>query len=101
VFLEHTTTVAVVNVTVLRQKMLSEKCMLPTYHNKKLRYRRGTARCIVSVEICQLPRNSAETTCTTSPEQVKVMKLKLYSKAMCNKHVHSTVTRSSRFFVVP
>ena len=24
---------------------------------------------------CQLPRNSAETTCTTSPEQVVVMKL--------------------------
>ena len=37
---------------------------------KKLSYRRGTARCVVSVEICQLTRNSAETTCTTSPEQV-------------------------------
>jgi len=24
---------------------------------------------------CQLPRNSAETTCTTSPEQIEVMKL--------------------------
>ena len=24
---------------------------------------------------CQLPRNSAETTCTTSPEQIDVMKL--------------------------
>ena len=65
--------------------------------NKKLTYRRGNARCVVSVEICQLPRNSAETTCTTSPEQIEVMKLKRYSKAMCNKHVHSTMTRSSRF----
>jgi len=37
-----------------------------------------------------LPRNSAETTCTKSPEQIEVMKLKRYSKAMCNKHVHST-----------
>ena len=46
---------------------------------------------------CQLPRNSAETTCTTSPERIEVMKLKRYSKAMCNKHVHSTMTRSSRF----
>jgi len=46
---------------------------------------------------CQFPRNSAETTCTTSPEQIEVMKLKRYSKAMCNKHVHSTMTRSSRF----
>ena len=65
--------------------------------DKKLSYRRGTARCVVSVEICELPRNSAETTCTTSPEQIKVMKLKLYSKAMFNKHVHSTMTRLSRF----
>jgi len=66
---------------------------------KKLSYRRWTARCVVSVEICQLPRNSAESTCTTSPEQIEVMKLKRYSrpKAMCNKHVHSTMTRSSRF----
>jgi len=46
---------------------------------------------------CQLPRNSAETTCTTSPEQIKVMKLEDYGGAMCNKHVHSTMTRSSSF----
>ena len=46
---------------------------------------------------CQLPRNSAETTCTTSPEQIEVMKLEGYSWPMCNKHVHSTMTRSSRF----
>ena len=37
---------------------------------------------------CQLPRNSAETTCTTSPEQIKVMKLEGYSGTMSNKHVH-------------
>jgi len=42
--------------------------------------------------------NSAETTCTTSPEQIEVMKLKRYSKVMCNKHVHSTMTRSCRFY---
>ena len=35
---------------------------------------------------CQLPRNSAETTCTTSPEQIEVMKLEGYSGTMCNKH---------------
>jgi len=64
--------------------------------DKKLSYRRGTARCVVSVEICQMPRNSAETTCTTSPEQIEVMKLKRYSKAMCKKRVHSTMKRSSR-----
>ena len=46
--------------------------------NKKLSYLQGTAQCVVSVEICQLPRNSAETTCTTSPEQIEVMMLKRY-----------------------
>jgi len=45
---------------------------------------------------CQLPRNSAETTCTTSPEQIELTKLEGYSGTMCNKHVHSTMTRSSR-----
>jgi len=46
---------------------------------------------------CQLPRNSAETTSTTSPEQIEVMKLEGYSGTMCNKHVHSAMMRSSRF----
>ena len=46
---------------------------------------------------CQLPCNSAEITCTTSPEQIEVTKLEGYSGLMCNKHVHATVTRSSRF----
>ena len=46
---------------------------------------------------CQLPHNSAETTCTTSPEQIEVMKLEGYSGPMCNKHVDSTMTRSSHF----
>ena len=44
---------------------------------------------------CQLPRNSAETTCTTSPEQIEVMKNEGYSGAMCNKHMYSTMTWSS------
>ena len=46
---------------------------------------------------CQLPRNSTENTCTTSPEQIEVMKLEGYRGPMCNKHVHSTMMRSSRF----
>ena len=47
---------------------------------------------------CQLPRNSAETSCTT--KQIEVMKLEGYTRPICrpNKHVHSTVTRSSRFY---
>jgi len=36
---------------------------------------------------CQLPRNSAEITCTTSPEQIEVMMLEGYSGPMCDKHV--------------
>jgi len=46
---------------------------------------------------CQLPSNSAETTCTTSPEQIEVMKLEGSGGPMCSKHVHSTVTCASRF----
>ena len=46
---------------------------------------------------CQLPGNSVETTCTTSPEQIEVIKLEGCSGPMCNKDVHSTMTRSSRF----
>jgi len=49
------------------------------------------------LKFCQLPRNSAETACTTSPEQIEVIKLEGYSGPMCNKDVHSTVTRSCRF----
>jgi len=48
---------------------------------------------ILPIAIC----NSAETTCTTSSEQTEVKKLEDYSCAMSNKHVHSTMTRSSRF----
>jgi len=45
----------------------------------------------------QLPRNSAETTSTTSPEQIEVMNLEGQGGPMCSKHVHSTVTHLSRF----
>ena len=66
--------------------------------DKKLRYRRGTARCVVSVEILPIATQQCiNNTCTTSLEQIAVMKLDGYSGAMCNKHVHSTMTRSSRF----
>ena len=79
---------------------ISQHSKKPVKYYKKLSYRRGTARCVVPFEIlsdAQLPRNSAETTCTTSHEQIEVMKMEGYSGPMCNKHVHSTMTRSSRF----
>jgi len=49
------------------------------------------------VKSCQLPRNDAETTRTISPERIEVMKLEADSGPMCNKHVHATMTRYSRF----
>jgi len=51
-----------------------------------------------AVKSCQLPRNSAETTCTTSPEQIDVIKLEGYSGTMCNKHLRpfSAILRMRR-----
>ena len=57
----------------------------------------GPRDALCQLKSCQLPRNSAETTCTKSPEQIEVMKLEGEGGPMCSKHVHSTVTRSSRF----
>jgi len=66
--------------------------------NKKLSYRRGTARCVVSVEISPTATQQCRNYLyTTSRKQIEVLKLDSYSGPMCNKYVHSTVTRSSRF----
>jgi len=43
--------------------------------DKKLSYHRGPRDASCQLKSCQLPRNSAETICTTSPEQIEVMKL--------------------------
>ena len=59
----------------------SSKTLDYTTINKKLSYRRVTASC--QLKSCQLSRNSAETTCTTSPEQIDVMKLKRYAVRQC------------------
>ena len=42
---------------------------------KKLSYHRGPRDASCQLKSCQLLRNSAETICTTSPEQIEVMKL--------------------------
>ena len=52
-------------------KETSEKC------NKKLSYRRGPRDASCQLKSCQLPRNSAETTYTTSPDQIDGMKLEI------------------------
>ena len=62
--------------------------------NKKLGYRRVTARCVVSVEILPTLQKLLVPQVVNKSE---VMKLKRYSKTMCTKHVHSTTTRSCRF----
>ena len=74
-----------------------EWILLLLLHTKSSAIAEGPRDASCQLKSCQLPRNSAETTCMTSPEQIEVMKLKCYSKAMYNKHVHSTMTRSSRF----
>ena len=61
------------------KKILFQKSKLADgrHFDKKLSYRRrGTARCVVSVEILPIAtQQCSETTCTTSPEQIEVMKL--------------------------
>jgi len=36
----------------------------------------GPRDALCQLKSCQLPHNSAETSCTTSPEQTEIMKLK-------------------------
>jgi len=42
---------------------------------------------------CQLLRNSAETTCTTSPEEIEIMKLEGYSGYTGDIHVINMCTQ--------
>jgi len=46
---------------------------------------------------CQLPRNSAETTYTTSPDQIDGMKLEIYMEAMRDRQcaLHHDATESA------
>jgi len=45
---------------------------------------------------CQLPRNSAELLVRQVLKKSKLWSWRVYSGTMCNKHVHSTMMRSSR-----
>jgi len=82
-----------------RRAKISRQCILliHRHNNKNSAIAEGPRDASCQLKSCHMPRNSAETTCTTSPEQIEVMTLEGYSGAMCNKHVHSTMTRSSRF----
>jgi len=56
----------------------------PFYYNKKLSYRRETARCVVSVEILLIATQQCRKyACNTSSEQIEVMKLAGYSAGQC------------------
>jgi len=81
----------------LRRAQLRLQKSTASFRTRSSAIAEGLRDASCQLKSCQLPRNSSETTCTTSPEQIEVIKLQRYSKAMCNKHVHSTMTRSSRF----
>jgi len=57
----------------------------------------GSRDASCQLKSCQLPRNSAETILVQVLKKIEVMKLEGYSGPMCNKPVHSTMTRSIRF----
>ena len=79
-----------------QQYLYQNYCNLTTTVTRSSAIAEGPRDPSFQLKSCQLLRNSAETTCTTSPEQIEVMKLEDYRGPMCNKLVHSTVTRSSR-----
>jgi len=67
-------------------------------YDKKLSYRRGTARCVVSVEILPIAMQQCrnylyDKSWTNRSYEVGG----LQCREMCNKHVHSTMTQLSRF----
>ena len=84
--------------TPILSRVINVSRWLPLARSSAIAERPRDASC--QLKSCQLPRNSAETTCT-SLEQIEVMKLEGYSGTMCNKYVHSTMTRSSRFHMCP
>ena len=62
--------------------------------DKKLRYRWGTARCTVSVEMLSTATQQCRNYLYDKLwKKIKVMKSEGYGGAMCNKHLHSTMTR--------
>jgi len=71
-------------------QVLSEVIGLEPIITRSSAIAEGSRDASCQLKSCQLPRNSADTTCMTSPEQIEVMKLEGYSGAMCNKHVHCT-----------
>ena len=62
--------------------------------NKKLSYRRWTARCVVSVEILPVDTQQCRNYCTTSPQQIEVMKLEGQGKV--NTTSYSTIIETMR-----
>ena len=64
---------AVVNLHCTRAVVLSKAVS----KDKKLSYRRGTARCVVSIEILSIATQQCRNYYTTSPDQIDGMKLEI------------------------
>jgi len=47
----------------------------PAVHTRSSAIAEGPRDASCQLKFCQLPRSSAETTCTTSPEQIELIKL--------------------------
>jgi len=67
--------------------------LITPIEDKKLSYRRLTTQCVASVEILPAAMQQYRNYLYNSPEQIEVIKLEDYSGTVCNKHVHSTMTR--------
>jgi len=75
--------------------------------NKKLCYRRKTARRDVSVKMLPMLHNSVETTCVTSPEQIEVMEIEGYSWPTTTTRstvvgvIHKLTVQLTSLFITP
>ena len=70
---------------------------LVAWIEKKLSYRRGTAWCIVLVKILPIAMQQCRNYLYDKSWTNRSYEVGGYSGTMCNKHVHSTMTRPSRF----
>ena len=59
--------------------------LLDGWRNKKLSYRRVTARCVLSVVILPIATQQCRNYLYDKPDQTNGMKLEAYSEAMCHE----------------
>ena len=66
-----------------RKRIVKSGNLFIKFLNKKLWYRRRTARCAMSVKLWSI--TDVETVCTTNPQQTELMELECYSWSTCSK----------------